>query len=117
MPIKTQDLGRPENLERLNWLVGKINGKRIDYIGMIGHVWVENKGYELYSPTTNAAQCLEATPRMDISCAPDNKFVVSHESMEFENPVAHESELIARCLALVYSVHGEEVPDEAWEGL
>jgi len=119
MLIKTVDLGLPENLEKLNYLVGKIAGKEIEF-DSYGRVHeVLNGGYDnrRYSPHSNPFQCLEATPRMDISCAPDNKFVVSHERMEFENPVTHESELIARCLALVFSVHGEEVADEAWEGI
>lgn len=118
--MKITELGKPENLEKLNFMVAKICN--IETYSLGNHhfksKFLDNFSGESkrYHPTTNAKQCLEATPYCDVSCErslnPDIKTVWAAKIVNYENPywAEGETELIARCLALVYSVCGEDVP-------
>lgn len=125
MSIKTVNLGLPENLERLDFLVGKLTGKHVVWLkGMnvvrLAKGWDRQEIGDNYSPTTNAQQCLDATPLMDISVAGRDingktRWLACHYYSHLKNPQEGDTELIARCLALVYSVYGDEVPESEWE--
>ncbi len=132
MGIRTVDLGLPENFERLDYLVGKIAGKNVVWLKGMNVVrlaisWDRQELGDRYSPTTDAQQCLEATPRcsiiysykiIDISDS-ERKFIDKYKAAIFSvkavkgnvEYIYGSSELIARCLALVYSVYGDEVPE------
>lgn len=113
MAIKTVDLGLPENLEKLNYLVGKIAGKDVEFHDS-GCKENKNYGYPYYSPATNATQCLEATPKCEITVYGDNTWGAAIEGKPFLVN-SFQSELLARCIALVYGVYGDEVPESEWE--
>lgn len=125
--MKTTDLGESENLKKLNYLVAKITGHgEIRYFHGSPRIYdVLNERNGDYSPTTNAEQCLAATPYCNVngihnispySMKSWRAIMHCKKSFEMHDPfVCHadaDTELIARCLALVYSVYGEEVDDK-----
>lgn len=121
--MKTIELGKPENLEKLNFLVGKIMGRNV-HIDRDGECFEEGadehgEWVNRYHPSTNVMQCFDATPLCDIHLAfgvIDNKvYYATKIATKEQNKYLwanSESELIARCLALIYSKYGEEVQDE-----
>lgn len=123
----TIDLGNPENLKKLDYLVGKITDVPLSIID--GDVFRMDK-VEFdrglfpvkYSPTTNVAQCFEATKNgfniwWDHTNDPRDGGLVCFVAIGKSESMVHESELIARCLALVYSAYLNEVPDNELEKL
>lgn len=120
MPIKTSDLGLPENLEKLNFVVGKIIGKRrIHFIAE--KCFHGTLSPAAYSPTTDANQCFEATPLCEIRISFGHPAQINGKcyrakiyGADYFSSMGFVSELIARCIALVYSVYGNEVPDEVF---
>lgn len=124
--MKTTDLGLPENLEKLNYVVGKICGLNVFiYKEPKKHIcklcsWSWDIDCVNYSPAVNASQCLEATPKCIVTNRAGMYLAVIGEwgegNIEGKKLMAYETELIARCLALVYSEYGDNVPDSVFKG-
>lgn len=116
--MKTTELFAIENRELFHNVVAFILKKSTTVLD--GVVWTtNNNGLVRYSPTTNPTQCFEATPFCEVTPVfLRDKVAYGYSCGMVEKPIKQadryvedESELVARCMALVYFYFKEDVPD------